>query len=174
MHFDQKEFEEYMTTHSGVMYAYIQNRVNNWATADDLLQELFIKVYKYVASGKDYPPMPLLYTMAKNMIIDHYRKQGRALPITNIETTPAVLFPIIEPNNQSLDLNNPDFWDEFSSLNIGEQEKRLIEHVILHGHTIREAAEKLGLAKSTAHDKYRTTIQLLRQYLSDDMAQLNV
>ncbi len=58
-------------------YRYIYFRVSDESDAADLTQESFLKAYesfpRYVSSGKS--PLAFFYTVARNCIIDHYRKK---------------------------------------------------------------------------------------------------
>ncbi|MEG2087518.1 MAG: RNA polymerase sigma factor [Angelakisella sp.] len=56
------------------IYRYCCLRVNNPQLAEDLTQETFLKYFSqntYLSRGK---PLAYLYTIAKNLCIDHYRK----------------------------------------------------------------------------------------------------
>jgi RNA polymerase sigma-70 factor (ECF subfamily) len=66
-------YESYFTE----VYRYIYFRIPDKVDADDLTQEVFLKAYRsfgsYVPSGES--PLPYFYTIARNSIIDHYRKK---------------------------------------------------------------------------------------------------
>jgi RNA polymerase sigma-70 factor (ECF subfamily) len=59
------------------LYRYIYFRVPDKADADDLTQDIFLKVHasfsRYVSSGGS--PLAYFYTIARNSIIDHHRKK---------------------------------------------------------------------------------------------------
>lgn len=53
-------------------------RVFNPAIANEIVQETFMKMWKYIKSGKKIDkPKALLYTMAVNSVIDYHRKRKR-------------------------------------------------------------------------------------------------
>ncbi|MBF0458057.1 MAG: RNA polymerase sigma factor SigZ [Nitrospirae bacterium] len=55
---------------------YIANRVRNHDDADDILQDVFLKVHTNLHTVKSPGGVSAwLYRIAKNAIIDHYRKQ---------------------------------------------------------------------------------------------------
>jgi RNA polymerase sigma-70 factor (ECF subfamily) len=66
-------YEAYFTK----LYRYIYFRVSDKADADDLVQDVFVKAYRsfstYTPSGTS--ALPFFYTIARNSIIDHYRKK---------------------------------------------------------------------------------------------------
>ena len=59
------------------IYRYCYFKVKNKEVAEDLTQETFLKYFNqtsYISRGK---PMAYLYTIAKNLCIDFYRKSNR-------------------------------------------------------------------------------------------------
>ena len=66
-------YELYVTP----LYRYIFFRVSDPRDAEDLTQEVFLKAYvalsRYVSNGT--PILAYFYTIARNSIIDHYRKK---------------------------------------------------------------------------------------------------
>jgi RNA polymerase sigma-70 factor (ECF subfamily) len=74
---NNKEFTKVFDTFSSVLYKYIVYRVKDKHLANDLLQEVFIHFYKNqdkIISKEKIKSW--LYTVAKNTIIDYYRKQN--------------------------------------------------------------------------------------------------
>lgn len=61
------------------IYTYFFYRVNDVSTAEDLTAEVFVKMVekidKYRPKGK--PVLAWLYTIARNLLTDHYRKEAR-------------------------------------------------------------------------------------------------
>ena len=86
---DSDAFAELYSAYFTPLYRYLYFRVQDKADADDLTQEVFLKAY---ASFKNFLPMvnttdtvpsantaksplPYFYTIARNRLIDHYRKK---------------------------------------------------------------------------------------------------
>ncbi len=69
-------FEALLARHQKSVFNFIFRFVNNREEAEELLQEVFIKVYRNV---KDYNPVgkfkTWLFTVARNLCVDHYRKK---------------------------------------------------------------------------------------------------
>lgn len=50
--------------------------MRNREVAKDITQDTFIKTWKYLSAGKEVENIrPFLYTVAKNLITDHFRKK---------------------------------------------------------------------------------------------------
>ncbi|HRI39360.1 MAG TPA: RNA polymerase sigma factor SigZ [Nitrospira sp.] len=69
--------ELWQLMHDGLR-AFIAKRVKDQGHADDILQEVFVRVHRQLDSVKD--PQRLVswvYQITRNAIIDHYRRPGR-------------------------------------------------------------------------------------------------
>lgn len=65
------------------IYRYCYFKVNNKELAEDLTQETFLKYFSqtsYINRGK---PLAYLYTIAKNLCIDFYRKESKEQGLGN-------------------------------------------------------------------------------------------
>lgn len=75
----REAFEKLYERYRSSVYSYVYYRVSEVTTAEDITSEVFIKALKrldrYVYQQK--PLAPWLFTIARNLIIDHYRKAGR-------------------------------------------------------------------------------------------------
>lgn len=76
----QSEFAKIYDANIDKIYRFVFLRVNSKELAQDIVSETFMKCWN---SYKDDPdnilnPRAFLYKTAKNLVIDQYRKQGRA------------------------------------------------------------------------------------------------
>ena len=63
--------------HDGLR-AFIVKRVNDQGHADDVLQEVFVRVHRQIETVNDPGRLvSWIYQVTRNAIIDHYRKPGR-------------------------------------------------------------------------------------------------
>lgn len=64
------------------LHSFILSRVKNKAIADDILQDVFVKIHHKIDSLKENDKIvSWIYQIAKNSIIDHYRKQMKTSEI---------------------------------------------------------------------------------------------
>lgn len=81
----ERQFIENYNQHFNGIYRYCCFSVLNPDLAEDIVQETFIKTWKYIADGKDIKDIkPFLYKVARNLIIDHSRKKS-ASPLDEIK-----------------------------------------------------------------------------------------
>ena len=72
-------FRAFYQKHRDRLFAYLMRSTGDYYLADDILQESFTRyLEKY---GKEGPNTALLYTIARNAVIDGHRRQGRDTPL---------------------------------------------------------------------------------------------
>lgn len=68
------------------VYRYVHFRVSDDETAEDLTSQVFLKAWenldRYHAGSS--PFIAWLYTIARNLVIDHYRTQKETLPLEDV------------------------------------------------------------------------------------------
>lgn len=70
-----------------VLNNYITRRVNNRDDAQDLLQEVFIKIYRNQGEINQKENLKSwLFTITKNTIIDYYRKNAKSPTVAQVES----------------------------------------------------------------------------------------
>lgn len=68
--------------------AFIRNRVWDDAEAEDILQEVFIRIHRHLCCQPDWnKPEGWIYQIARNLIVDHYRRRRETVEIP--ESLPA-------------------------------------------------------------------------------------
>jgi RNA polymerase sigma-70 factor (ECF subfamily) len=77
---DPAAFAEIYDRHQPAIYCYIFFGVGNEAVAEDLAGEVFVrlveKIDQFTYRGR--PLLAWLYTIARNLVADHHRRNGRA------------------------------------------------------------------------------------------------
>jgi RNA polymerase sigma-70 factor (ECF subfamily) len=82
---DKKAIAALYDLHYQVIYRYVIYRVSDRTSAEDLTAEVFIRMIRKLPGYKDRgkPLLAWLYTIARNLVIDHHRSFGKEnhLPI---------------------------------------------------------------------------------------------
>lgn len=74
---DRELINDWYRTYGHAIFKYILHMINDYQQAEDLLQDVFIRVFNYLESGKviDYPKT-FLYRTAHNITVDFIRKNA--------------------------------------------------------------------------------------------------
>lgn len=80
----QEKFSKIYDDNIEKIYRFVFLRVSSKELAQDITSETFMKCWGSFKSNPDNikNPRAFLYKAAKNLVIDHYRKQGRSQTIT--------------------------------------------------------------------------------------------
>lgn len=139
----------------------INKIVQQQETAEDLLQDTFIKIRKY-ASSYD-PAKSRIFTwisrIAKNTALDHLRLKMNKDGAKNISLD----FVSAELDANYTNSFNPEtigLKSLFNSLN--SKQKEIIDLIYYKGYTHEEVAEKLNMPIGTVKTRIRMSIQKLR------------
>ncbi|RPI26044.1 MAG: RNA polymerase sigma factor SigZ [Chloroflexota bacterium] len=137
--------------------AFIRGRVSDEAEADDILQEVFIRVHQHLCCLPEWNKLESwIYQIARNLIIDHYRRRREQVEIP--EDLPAEADMPEEDPEAELALSLKEMIDELPELY--RQALILTEY---QGLTQKELAETLGISVSGAKSRVQRARDQLRE-----------
>lgn len=114
----QRAFEILYQRHKSPLFRFIQKSINNEQDTRELFQDLWFKVIRYKnAYDHNQKFTTWIYTIARRLLIDHYRKSSKTAKISK-ETTKIEQI-------QDVTLNMPD--NEFEKKRMIHQLKTAIE-----------------------------------------------
>ena len=150
-------------------YSLIYRVVRDPGTAEDLVQETFLRVWNRAQSfdAERGALGPWILTVARNRAIDHLRSvEGRmaagALELDRVENPQ--LFSSFEDSALTLDRARR-LKDAFTKLTPAQKE--VIELAYYEGLSQTEMAERLGQPLGTVKTWVRTALKVLREQLSE-------
>ncbi|MCE2400906.1 RNA polymerase sigma factor [Candidatus Poribacteria bacterium] len=86
---DDGAFEILYHRYEGPLLSFFYRRVGNWETAQDLVQETFIKVHQNLRTLRDPKSFSSwLFSIAHQLIAAHFREAKRKLEIGSLEGNP--------------------------------------------------------------------------------------
>lgn len=148
---------------SSQLLGFIQRRVADPQEAEDLLQEIFLRIHTHIDTLQDEQRLaPWIYQVARNAIIDRHRT-----------TRPWVELDETIPANPEQDGSEPDPAVELAAglgemvSSLPEKYRLAVEMSELEGMRQQEVAEKLGLSLSGAKSRVQRGREMLRQELLD-------
>jgi RNA polymerase sigma-70 factor (ECF subfamily) len=141
--------------------AFIRSRVSDEAEAQDVLQEVFIRVHRQLCCQPEaawHKPDSWIYQIARNLIIDHYRRR-RAL--AEIPESLAAETDMPEEDPQAvLALSLREMLAE-----LPEPYRQALVLTEYDGLNQRQLAERLGLSFSGAKSRVQRAREKLREML---------
>lgn len=147
-------FDEAYNLHSAELLRYAESRCHDLQAAADIVAETYAKAWKYRANydAAKGTVKTWLYCICKRVMIDHYRAQPVTLTLQDHDE-PAAPAP-----------SNADLEHAIDAL--PEDQGAAIRAVYYDGRTFPEAAELLGCAVGTVHNRCVAGLKQLRRILA--------
>jgi RNA polymerase sigma-70 factor, ECF subfamily len=143
------------------LQSFIRKRVPDEATAEDLLQEVFLKVHQQIETLKDARKLEgWIYQIARNAIIDYYRS---VRPTISLEASDALQMPAELPDDDIITELFPSVRAMLRSL--PEHDRQALVLTEYQGLTQKELSERLGLSFSGAKSRVQRAREKLKQLL---------
>ncbi|GAA2781397.1 sigma-70 family RNA polymerase sigma factor [Kitasatospora paracochleata] len=162
------DFTRLVTAHHRAVHGYLAKRTfGDPQLAEDLTQEAFVRAWHHpeILAAKQGTPLPWLYRVARNLLIDHLR--ARSSRPAEVGTTDLTVFARESELGSDIDrlLNNWSVRQALSSLS--DAHRTVITEVYFNHRSLAEAAEVLGLPEGTAKSRCFYAIRALRLALSE-------
>ncbi|MXO31653.1 RNA polymerase sigma factor [Apibacter sp. B2912] len=163
-----------LNRHKLRIYNYINRKVNNPELAEDLFQDVFIKVIltlkekKYNEEGKF---LPWVLRISHNLIIDHFRVSNKTKFINessglNEEYNIFDFVTVSEQSIEELIINEQINQDLKRLINeLSEDQKEVLELRFYKGLSFKEIAEETNVGINTALGRMRYAILNLRKLI---------
>lgn len=162
---EQQELIAAYERYADDIFRYCLTNTRDRALAQDLMQETFMKAWKYFQKGKDIEHLKaLLYKIAKNLIIDHSRKKK---PDASLEDLMEVGWAPTEDDTQ----NNNDRMDAEHAIkaleHVKEEYREVLELKYLQDLSTKEIAAHLNIKANLVSVRLNRGLKQLRKYVPD-------
>jgi RNA polymerase sigma-70 factor (ECF subfamily) len=159
-------YRRLLTEMTPVLRRFLKSRLFNPADVDDLTQEILLAIH---AARHTYrPEQPFrnwMYGIARHKTVDYFRREGRKAA-REVPDEAVVTFLKDPANNPEEALFAKDLVGALARL--PEKQRVVLTMTKIDGHSMAEAAQKLGMtenaAKVTAHRGYRKLKEWLVAY----------
>jgi RNA polymerase sigma-70 factor (ECF subfamily) len=155
-------FSRVYTTHKDKMYSYVFYRVgSDKDLAEDVVSDVFLKAYKAYDSYDDRFAMSTwLYSIARNTLIDHYRKDREMVDIDGIDVTDQTdpLFKLIDA-----DISVTELYEAIDSL--PDAQRLYIRKQFIEGYSANEIAADEGVSHAAVRKSVSRGVAVLREKL---------
>jgi RNA polymerase sigma factor (sigma-70 family) len=155
-------FEKFFRLTKKLIYAYVKRRIENPQSAQDITQEIFFRIHRYIVSFDRSKGTALnwVHSIAHNSIADHIRTQKQR----------QVILDSLEGQKLygRIDVNDRIFLEEMIAQFYGHLEKGEIEILLdrlLNEESFNEIAAKQGIRTDHARQKFTRTLKKIRHFL---------
>ena len=148
---------------SAKLRGFIRSRVKDDQTAEDLLQETFLRIHQRIETlGDEERLASWVFQIARNLIVDHYRARGRIKTTAEADSETASEPSAFESFNQNEVVAG---WLPAAIDSLPEAYRDAVRMYELQGVSQTEIARKLGLSLSGAKSRVQRGRDKLRQVL---------
>ena len=155
--------EEVWESFNKKLYSFIYKRVNSKVEAEDILQNVFIKIHKNIENLSDSEKLPpWIYRIARNTIIDYYRKNGNN---RQVEFSEGLVPREITPKG--------DLYCEVKTClksfvdSLPEKYRDSVELGELKGMKQKDVAVKLNISLPAAKSRIQRGKEMIKQHFID-------
>jgi RNA polymerase sigma-70 factor (ECF subfamily) len=164
---DQSAFEELYRRYRDRLYAFLVRHAGHPATAQDLFQETFLRVFRDRAR---YVPRAAfatwLFTIARNLYLDHLRGARRAAEVLVSSPTAMVGFPDPRPGSlQQVEAVERQRRLLAAVAELPEEDRAILLLSRFEGLRYGQIAEILGTSEGAVKVRAHRALQILRQTL---------
>jgi RNA polymerase sigma-70 factor (ECF subfamily) len=146
-------FQQFYTAHKERLFGYLLRKTGNYSLAADIMQESFTRCLERYRDREQTPA--LLFTIARNLLFDHSRKNRFDTPYEE------------EQHGLAVDRENEYFIKEEyrrvlqAMQRLGEEEQDIMALVVSSGLTYREIADITGNSEANIKVKiHRSRLKL--------------
>lgn len=173
---DESAFELLYEYYFSPLYKYILIRTGDAQEADDLTQLVFIKFYRNLGNWKDkgFAPSAYLYTVARSVLADYYRKKSRqGSKISNSEDILLAISDKSQNPHQDV-INNEQLkvlYQNLQKLPQNYQEVLILRY--MEGLSSQEIAKIIGKNDTTARKQLSRAVAALAK-ISENYRDQNI
>ena len=152
---DEAAFQEFFYVFSGLVYTISIGLLNDNLSAEDALQETFLKAYKALPGFKGIKLSPWIGKIAQHHCLDKLREAKRTVPCIN-STEPSKHLNLAQVEQVSKKL--PDFMNSLSKF-----EREVIILKKIEGLSYKEISQITGKKEGTLRNLLFKSLQVLRE-----------
>lgn len=162
----QKIFEDVYTAHRDAVYRFVFFRVRDIDVVEDIIQTVFIKMYEKIRSG-DVPhnPSSYLFTIARNTVIDYWRKKKTLSLEAYLEYAPEPEDTSPTPEGISMSRESQELVEKLLTTLSHEQRDILVMKYVTDLSN-KEIAEITGKTEESIRQIQSRALRTLRSRLS--------
>lgn len=162
---DSEAFAQLYDAYVERVYRYILFRVSEDITTEDLVSQVFLKAWQNLDRYKmgSSPFIAWLYTIAKNLVIDHYRAKKDMIPLEEAAALPSDMQTPAEEVEARFDLQA--MRDGLQSLTGDQQQVLILKYIV--GLPNENIAKIMNKKEGTIRGLQMRALQTLSKYMRE-------
>ena len=171
--------ETLVNRHKLQIFNFINSKINDRDTSEDIFQDTFIKVIRTLRNGlynEEGKFLPWIMRIAHNLVIDHFRKSNRIPKIENKEEFDIFQFVSdAAPNAENILIEDQILKDIQKLIQeLPDDQKEVLIMRLYRDMSFKEIAENTKVSINTALGRMRYAIINLRKLIEDHKIVLEV
>ena len=171
--------ESLVNRHKLQIFNFINSKINDRDTSEDIFQDTFIKVIRTLKNGlynEEGKFLPWIMRIAHNLVIDHFRKSNRIPTIENKEEFDIFQFVSdTAPNAENILIEDQILKDIQKLIQeLPHDQKEVLIMRLYRDMSFKEIAENTKVSINTALGRMRYAIINLRKLIEDHKIVLEV
>lgn len=180
---DEKSFEILLNRNKDRVFGYIISKVRNEELANDIFQEVFIKVIRTFKNGsynEEGKFLPWVLTIAHNMIVDHFRKAKKMQMISESSSKSEEfnIFSILKLTDNNVEDDMIKDQIEADVVRLVEflpaEQRDVLKNRIFVGMSFKDIAEQEDISINTALGRMRYALINLRKLVEKHNVSITV
>ncbi len=164
--------ETLVNRHKLQIFNFINSKINDKDTSEDIFQDTFIKVIRTLKNGlynEEGKFLPWIMRIAHNLVIDHFRKSNRIPTIENKEEFDIFQFVSdTAPNAENILIEDQILKDIQKLIQeLPDDQKEVLIMRLYRDMSFKEIAENTKVSINTALGRMRYAIINLRKLIED-------
>ena len=171
--------ETLVNRHKLQIFNFINSKINDRDTSEDIFQDTFIKVIRTLKNGlynEEGKFLPWIMRIAHNLVIDHFRKSNRIPTIENKEEFDIFQFVSdTTPNAENILIEDQILKDIQKLIQeLPDDQKEVLIMRLYRDMSFKEIAENTKVSINTALGRMRYAIINLRKLIEDHKIVLEI
>jgi RNA polymerase sigma-70 factor (ECF subfamily) len=171
---DEDAFKQLLFRHKDKVFRFIKLKVKDVDLANDIFQEVFIKVINTIKSGtynEEGKFLPWVMRIAHNLIIDHFRRNARFKHVSESTSLKEDfnVFSTLSSDNKNIEeqITTKELLDQMVSLvdYLPSSQKKILNMRIFQDMSFKEIAEAENISINTALGRMRYALLNIRKLI---------